>query len=101
MMLARLGLQELVVTNARLKRIPCCARRSMLGVRTALLPYGPQSSHAMSSAMRTKKLGRDSTAANAEPMTSVMQTHTHQSTREIIEAILGFILRFCRAVAAN
>jgi hypothetical protein len=48
----------------------------------------------MSSAIRTTKFARGLTAAKAEPMTSVVQTHTHQSTRELIESILALLLAF-------
>ena len=57
-MLDRLGLQELAVRKARVKHRPSLASLSILGVRTVLCPYAPQSSQAMSSAIRRMILGR-------------------------------------------
>ena len=66
--LARLGLHELIVRNALVKRIPFLAKRSIFGVRTLGFPAQPKSSQAMSSAMMSTMLGRlsvfPSTVAN-------------------------------------
>src|SRR5258706_6451490 len=66
MMLQRDGLQELQVRNARSKRSPSFASRSMLGVRMLGLPYTPTSSRPRSSAMISTMFGRPA-AASAAP----------------------------------
>ena len=58
MMLARLGLHELMVRKALGNCIPPLARRSRCGVRTLGLPEQPRSSHARSSAIMNTMFGR-------------------------------------------
>src|SRR5215211_1238484 len=100
MMLARLGLHELQVRIARSKRIPCLAKPSMFGVRTERLPYAPQSSQPMSSAIIITKLGRELCAANRE--TSAKRQYA--STYPILEITNPILCRketVCRAVAVD
>src|SRR6185503_953728 len=96
MMLARLGLQELHVRIALSKRIPCFARRSIFGVRTERLPYGPQSSHPMSSAIRRTKFGRSLCAARMDGATAQnKKTQTgHHPIRETTTRYFSTINNF-------
>src|SRR5689334_6491366 len=87
-MLARLGLQELVVTNPLVNFIPSLASRSRFGVRTPAFPYAPQSSHDISSAITRIKFGRNSAAtsgnaANAIAPSKRLRIFTSALIREI------------------
>lgn len=102
-MLARLGLQELHVRIARSKRMPCFARRSIFGVRMARLPYGPQSSHPMSSAIRRTKFGRSLCAARRDGATAQKKkTQTgHHPIRETITRYFATINNLSKGEREN
>ena len=86
-MLARLGLHDEIVTNARVNFMPSRASRSMLGVPTFRLPYVPVSSHARSSAIISTTLGRAADCADTGPAISSRTTRPNHT--RVCDVIIG------------